>query len=94
MVKIDIDQRLAHTWYQEGQYPGEPVFIPAPDAQAEDEGVILSVVLDSAAGRSYLLVLDAQRFTELARAEVPQHIPFGFHGQFFGELQAKEAEGS
>jgi len=22
---------------------------------------------------------------ELARAEVPRHIPFGFHGQYFGE---------
>jgi carotenoid cleavage dioxygenase-like enzyme len=64
------------------------VFIAAPDAQAEDEGVILAVVLDSAAGRSYLLVLDAQDFRELARAEVPQHIPFGFHGQFFGDIPA------
>jgi carotenoid cleavage dioxygenase-like enzyme len=46
--------------------------------------VILSVVLDSAAGTSYHLALDAQSFTEIARAEVPRHIPFGFHGQFFG----------
>jgi len=27
-------------------------------------------------------VLDAADLTELARAEVPHHIPFGFHGQF------------
>lgn len=32
---------------------------------------------------SFLLVLDASSFTEMARAEVPHHIPFGFHGQFF-----------
>jgi|GEM_PF-4730108 len=32
--------------------------------------------------RSYLLVLDTQRFREIARAEVPQHIPFGFHGLY------------
>ena len=45
---------------------------------------MLSVVLDARAGRSFLLVLDAGTFEELARAEVPHHIPFGFHGQFFG----------
>ncbi|MGW1210519.1 carotenoid oxygenase family protein [Streptomyces sp. NPDC002499] len=49
---------------------------------AEDSGVILSVVLDSAAQSSYLLVLDATTFTELARARVPQPVPFGFHGVF------------
>jgi carotenoid cleavage dioxygenase-like enzyme len=31
-------------------------------------------------------VLDAATFAERARAEVPHHIPFGFHGQFFGSL--------
>jgi carotenoid cleavage dioxygenase-like enzyme len=29
-----------------------------------------------------MVVLDAQTLDELARAEVPHHIPFGFHGQF------------
>ena len=46
-------------------------------------GVVLSVVLDANAGRSFLLVLDAGSFEELARAEAPHHIPFGFHGQYF-----------
>jgi carotenoid cleavage dioxygenase-like enzyme len=40
------------------------------------------VVLDARSGRSFLLVLDAPAFTELARAEVPHAIPFGFHGRF------------
>ena len=34
------------------------------------------------AGNSFLLVLDARDLSELARAEAPHHIPFGFHGQF------------
>ena len=29
-----------------------------------------------------MLVLDAADLTELARAEAPHHIPYGFHGQF------------
>jgi carotenoid cleavage dioxygenase-like enzyme len=44
--------------------------------------VILSVVLDAAARRSFLLVLDAGSFEELAHAEAPHHIPFGFHGDY------------
>ena len=58
------------------------MFVAAPDAEGEDEGVLLSVVLDGARGNSFLLVLDAHTLDELARAEVPHHIPFGFHGQF------------
>lgn len=69
-------------WREEDCYPGEPVFVPAPDATTEDDGVLLSVVLDSRERRSWLLVLDAAGFTELARATVPHAIPFGFHGQF------------
>ena len=55
----------------------------SPGGTDEDEGVVLSVVLDARAGRSFLLVLDAGTFEELARAEAPHHIPFGFHGQYF-----------
>ena len=45
----------------------------------------MSVVLDSARERSFLLVLDAGDMTELARAETPHHIPYGFHGAFEGK---------
>jgi beta,beta-carotene 9',10'-dioxygenase len=58
------------------------VFVARPDAEREDDGVLLSVVLDARSETSFLLVLDASDLSELARAEVPHHIPFGFHGQF------------
>ena len=70
------------TWAAPGCFPGEPIFVREPGTEAEDAGVVLSVVLDTAAGRSFLLVLDAHNFEELARAEAPHHIPFGFHGQY------------
>jgi carotenoid cleavage dioxygenase-like enzyme len=82
IVKGDVVARQATTWSEEDCFPGEPVFVAAPDAEGEDEGVLLSVVLDGRTGRSFLLVLDAQSLDEVARAEVPHHIPFGFHGQF------------
>jgi carotenoid cleavage dioxygenase-like enzyme len=80
-----VDHGSSATWFSEGCYPGEPVFVAPPQAKAEDEGVVLSVVLEANRGNSFLLILDAQSFAEVARAEVPQHIPFGFHGQFFGD---------
>lgn len=82
LVKIDVEQRRTTTWAEPGTFPGEPVFVAAPDAEAEDDGVLLSVVLDAASERSFLLVLDAADLRELARAEAPHHIPFGFHGQY------------
>jgi beta,beta-carotene 9',10'-dioxygenase len=80
LVKLDLDRGTATMWHEEGCYPGEPVFVEAPGSANEDDGVILSVVLDSKAAASYLLILDASTFGERARAQVPHHIPFGFHG--------------
>ena len=82
IVKADVIERRSTTWSEEGCFPGEPVFVAAPEAGGEDEGVLLSVVLDGRTGNSFLLVLDAGSLDELARAEVPHHVPFGFHGQF------------
>ncbi len=83
LVKINVKTGKALEWKQEKCYPGEPVFIPSPNAQAEDDGVVLSVILDAQRGISFLLVLDAQKFIEIGRAEVPHHIPFGIHGAYF-----------
>ena len=62
------------------------MFVAAPDAREEDDGLVLSVFLDMQASRSFLLVLDASTWKERARAEVPHHIPFGFHGNFSAAL--------
>jgi beta,beta-carotene 9',10'-dioxygenase len=82
LVKVDVAEGTRTVWASDGCYPGEPIFVREPGSDAEDGGVVLSVVLDAAAGRSFLLVLDAGSFEELARAEAPHHIPFGFHGQY------------
>jgi beta,beta-carotene 9',10'-dioxygenase len=82
IVKVDTNGGTAAAWGEDGCSPGEPVFVAAPDSDAEDAGVLLSVVFDSRSGNSFMLVLDAAEMTELARAEAPHHIPYGFHGQF------------
>ena len=57
------------------------MFVPAPNAKSEDEGVVLSMLME-ASGKSSLLVLDGQSFKEIARARVPYAIPYRFHGTF------------
>ena len=83
LVKVDILHKVSKIWFEKNCYPGEPVFVIAPNAVNEDDGVILSIVLDASNNNSFLLVLDAITFEEIARAEIPHHIPFGFHGQYF-----------
>ncbi len=86
VLKIDTADGATLSWAQPGCYPGEPVFVARPEGEHEDDGVLLSVVLDARSEtrppRSFLLVLDAADLSELARAHAPHHIPFGFHGQF------------
>jgi carotenoid cleavage dioxygenase-like enzyme len=86
IIKVDVEARAAAEWAEDGCYPGEPVFVATPEADGEDDGVLLSVVFDGSRGTSFMLVLDAATLAERARAEVPHHIPFGFHGQFAAGL--------
>jgi beta,beta-carotene 9',10'-dioxygenase len=87
LLKLDFQTGTHQAWYEKGGFPGEPVFVPRPGATGEDDGVVLSAVLDAKTGRSFLLVLDGQSFLELGRAAVPHHIPNDFHGQYFGDLR-------
>ncbi|KAK8079152.1 carotenoid cleavage dioxygenase 1 [Apiospora phragmitis] len=50
------------------------------EEMAEDDGVLLSVVLDGYGKNSYLLCLDARTMRELGRAECGWAIAHGFHG--------------
>lgn len=83
LVKFDVKTKEAKQWFRENNYPGEPVFVPTPRAEGEDDGVVLSMVLDTDKRLTYLLVLQADTFTELARAYLPFPVPFGSHGQYF-----------
>jgi len=83
ITKVSLRSGQSQTWYEDGCYPGEPVFVGTPGRTAEDDGVVLSVVLDAKQGTSFLLVLDAATFAEIGRAELPQAVLFGYHGEYF-----------
>jgi beta,beta-carotene 9',10'-dioxygenase len=91
LVKLDLRTAQAKVWRKEHCYPGEPVFVQSPGSTGEDDGLILSVVLNSSTATSFLLILDARDFHEIAVAQVPHHIPFGFHGRFVGANGTKDA---
>jgi beta-carotene 15,15'-monooxygenase len=98
LVKIDAETGDVREFARDGWYPSEPVFVPAPDARRdpndpdgstvapEDDGVLLSVVLDRDAERSFLLALDGATMDERARAPLPHPLPFDFHGRYFPEV--------
>ena len=85
VVKLDVAGGGWRAWESPRCYPGEPVFVPRPGGRHEDDGVLLTLVLDGAAGRSALVVLDAATMGEVARAEAPHAVPAGFHGEFWGD---------
>lgn len=68
-----------------GRVGSEAVFVPSPEGSAEDEGWLLSYVLDQAEGRSELEVLDARDLAAgpVAAVELPVRVPLGFHGCWF-----------
>ena len=96
ITKANVDSGAVLTWSEPDSFPGEPLFVPRPSTApllaavsgAEDDGVLLSVVLEGAdveSARSFLLVLDASSMKELGRASLDSVIPFGFHGRWYDE---------
>lgn len=83
LIKININNGETIYWHEDELYPSEPVFVSVPNAQEEDDGIVMSVVLDGKEGMSFLLILNATSFKEIARVELPHHIPFGLRGNFF-----------
>ena len=60
-------------------------FIPNPDPQSEDDGVLVTIVFDGERERSYYLVLDAVSFTPINKAYLQHNIPWSAHGLYFPE---------
>jgi torulene dioxygenase len=80
IIKFDNVSQKAIFWETEAHTPGEPIFVQDPEGTEEDDGVLLTVVLDGIQEKSYLLVLDARDLKEMGRAEMRGPMAFGFHG--------------
>lgn len=81
LAKTDLQTREALIWAgPQSHTPSEPIFVARPGATEEDDGVILSVVLDGEGKTSYLMCLDAKTMTEMGRATADFAIAFSLHG--------------
>ena len=62
----------------------EPVFVPAHDGAAEDEGYVMAYVYDAATDLTDVVILHAQDFSgePLATIHLPTRVPYGFHGNW------------
>ncbi|KAF8927535.1 carotenoid oxygenase [Dissophora ornata] len=91
IIKVDLDKvkngdqkTSVKFWIEDKCTPSEPVFVPTPNATEEDDGVLLSIVLDGGRRTGFMLILNAQTMEEIARAEMPEGkiAPHNFHGMF------------
>eukprot|EP00178_Gracilaria_changii_P023330 TRINITY_DN70681_c0_g1_i1.p2 TRINITY_DN70681_c0_g1~~TRINITY_DN70681_c0_g1_i1.p2 ORF type:complete len:576 (-),score=54.05 TRINITY_DN70681_c0_g1_i1:278-2005(-) len=58
---------------------GEMAFVPDPNGEAEDDGCLVFQALDTVTRKSTVLVLDASKFEEIARAQLEFAVPNGVH---------------
>lgn len=84
LIKVNLsDLTTVKYWHEEDCYSGEPAFIAKPNAQNEDDGILISIVSNLANKSSFILILDATSFNEISRIQLPHMLPFGLHGEFY-----------
>lgn len=89
LLKIDLESGERQFWSAAPRgFVGEPIFVPRPNSEKEDDGWILALVYDAAHHRSDVVILDASDFSKgtIARLHLKHHIPYGLHGSFTSEV--------
>ncbi|MBW4624231.1 MAG: carotenoid oxygenase family protein [Brasilonema octagenarum HA4186-MV1] len=93
LIKYDLNSGKSETHeFGKGRYGGEAVFVPRPNAKAEDDGWLVTYVYDTVEETSEFVVVSAEDITDepIARVMIPQRIPYGFHGAWVSEEQFKK----
>jgi 8'-apo-carotenoid 13,14-cleaving dioxygenase len=80
---LDAGTKQVHD-FGAGRVPGEFVFVPKADSNAEDEGWLMGYVVNMDSETTDLVILDAANFDGPAQAVItmPHRIPPGFHGNW------------
>lgn len=93
IVKFDTcERRRAAEWHARSQYPSEPHFVGNPKGSAEDDGVILTPIMDGAHSghHAHFAVLSAKDLSLLATMPLGETMPATVHGWF----KFREGKGS
>ena len=94
IVHVDMEAGTQKAyWLPPGDVTSEPVF--AARGAQEGDGWLLAVVWRAASNTSELIVLDARRIEAgpVATVELPQRVPFGFHGSWVAGQADNRAHG-
>ncbi|TVY92747.1 Beta,beta-carotene 9',10'-oxygenase [Lachnellula willkommii] len=84
IVKTDWQTGKFLRWQPENgeSCPCEPVFVARPGAEDEDDGIVLTIIIDKKGTHSILVALHGRDLKEVARADMPQVYGIGAHGSF------------
>ena len=87
LAKTDWNSGRVKRWQpQDGEScPCEPVFVQKPGSEEEDDGIVLTIVINRKGTHSILIALDGKSFQEVARAPMPQVYAMAPHGTFVEE---------
>ncbi|MEW9548509.1 carotenoid oxygenase family protein [Nonomuraea sp. NPDC050783] len=86
LIKHDLVRGTQETRrFGRGAYVGEPVFVPA--GEAEDDGYVMTFVNNPDRGAADLVIVSAQDFTgaPVATVHLPARVPLGFHGSWLAD---------
>ncbi|CAG2235352.1 beta,beta-carotene 15,15'-dioxygenase-like [Mytilus galloprovincialis] len=87
LVKKDTcGKNKDNAWSLDGHFPMEMWFVPRPNSTEEDDGVLLTPVLNGAKKESYLMILNATTMTVMNRGYLNTSLPFTIHGRFFPDV--------
>jgi carotenoid cleavage dioxygenase-like enzyme len=81
-VRLDLATGDRQVWQRPHSVQLEPLFVPRPGGNDEDDGVLLVSTLADGDVATRLAVLDPRRMECLAMVDMPQVVPFGFHSAF------------
>ena len=82
-IKLDLCKEESIGWEEKNKFPVEPIFVPRPDSTDEDDGVVMSPVLDSTDNSTSLYIWNARNLEVIAIVETPVIVPFTLHGLWF-----------
>ena len=87
IAKVDVTTGEEQLYsYAPSGFVNEPVFVPKPNAQAEDDGWLLAMTFDGDRDRSSVVILDAKTLTQVTRLWLQHHVPYGLHGTFTAKV--------
>ncbi|NJO78003.1 MAG: Apocarotenoid-15,15'-oxygenase [Cyanobacteria bacterium RM1_2_2] len=84
VIKVDLATGDRQLWSAAPRgFAGEPIFVPRPGGQSEDEGWLLLLTFNGETERSELVILNAQDLSQpVAKLRLKHHVPYGLHGSF------------